>query len=127
MSAIQEFTFSDVSKHNTKDDLYIVVNDKVYSCSSFLQEHPGGEEVLLGIAGQDASDAFKDIGHSDEAHENLNNLLVGTLKRQPGDIVQSSWEPSKSVDARYVTDSGISVYTALLIGGGLMFLAYYSL
>lgn len=42
----------------------------------------GGEEVLLDVGGQDATEAFEDVGHSDEAREILDGLLVGTLKRQ---------------------------------------------
>ncbi|KAH8636868.1 phosphopantothenoylcysteine decarboxylase [Alternaria alternata] len=38
--ADKEFTYSDVSEHNTKKDLYIVVHDKVYNASSFVDEHP---------------------------------------------------------------------------------------
>ena len=36
----------------------------------------------MDVAGQDATDAFEDVGHSDEAREILNGLLVGDLKRQ---------------------------------------------
>lgn len=42
----------------------------------------GGEEVLLDVGGQDATEAFEDVGHSDEAREILEGLLVGPLKRQ---------------------------------------------
>ena len=41
----------------------------------------GGEEVLLDVGGQDATEAFEDVGHSDEAREILDGLLVGNLKR----------------------------------------------
>ena len=41
----------------------------------------GGEEVLLDLAGQDATEAFEDVGHSDEAREILAGLKIGTLKR----------------------------------------------
>jgi hypothetical protein len=41
----------------------------------------GGEEVLLDVGGQDASEAFEDVGHSDEAREILDTLKIGTLKR----------------------------------------------
>jgi cytochrome b5 len=34
------------------------------------------------VAGQDATEAFEDVGHSDEARETLEQLKVGTLKRQ---------------------------------------------
>lgn len=42
----------------------------------------GGEEVLLDVAGQDATEAFEDVGHSDEAREILSGLQVAKLKRQ---------------------------------------------
>lgn len=42
----------------------------------------GGEEVLLDVGGQDATEAFEDVGHSDEAREILQGLLVGNLKRK---------------------------------------------
>ena len=45
----------------------------------------GGEEVLLDVSGQDATEAFEDVGHSDEAREILDGLLVGKLRRQVGE------------------------------------------
>ena len=42
------------------------------------QQHPGGDEVLFGEAGRDATEAFEDVGHSDEAREILEKYLVGT-------------------------------------------------
>lgn len=36
---------------------------------------------MLDVAGQDATEAFEDVGHSDEAREVLDGLLVGELKR----------------------------------------------
>jgi cytochrome b involved in lipid metabolism len=47
----------------------------------------GGEEVMLDVGGQDATEAFEDVGHSDEARETLDQLLVGSLKRQ----VRNCW------------------------------------
>lgn len=37
---------------------------------------------MLDVAGQDATEAFEDVGHSDEARETLDQLYAGTLKRQ---------------------------------------------
>lgn len=36
----KEFTFQDVAEHNTKSDAYMVIHDKVYDCSKFIDEHP---------------------------------------------------------------------------------------
>ncbi|ROT36581.1 cytochrome b5, partial [Sodiomyces alkalinus F11] len=74
-----ELTYQDVAEHNTKKDLFIVVHDKIYDCTKFVDEHPGGEEVLLDVAGQDSTEAFEDVGHSDEARETLAQLEVGVL------------------------------------------------
>lgn len=35
----------------------------------------------MDVGGQDATEAFEDVGHSDEAREILDKLLVGDLKR----------------------------------------------
>ncbi|KAL8417950.1 hypothetical protein RB594_001533 [Gaeumannomyces avenae] len=82
--ATKTYTYQDVAEHNTKKDLFMVIHDKVYDATKFIDEHPGGEEVMLDVAGQDATEAFEDVGHSDEARETLSSLLVGDLKRQVG-------------------------------------------
>lgn len=35
----------------------------------------------MDVGGQDATEAFEDVGHSDEAREILEGMLVGDLKR----------------------------------------------
>jgi len=37
---------------------------------------------MLDVGGQDATEAFEDVGHSDEAREILNGMLVGKLARK---------------------------------------------
>lgn len=36
----EQFTLAEVEKHNTKKDLYMVIHDKVYNTSAFVDEHP---------------------------------------------------------------------------------------
>jgi cytochrome b involved in lipid metabolism len=36
----EELTFAEVAAHSTKKDLYMVVHDKVYNISEFVDEHP---------------------------------------------------------------------------------------
>ncbi|KAK3673940.1 hypothetical protein LTR78_006142 [Recurvomyces mirabilis] len=126
MSETKEFTYSDVSEHTSKKDVYMVIHDKVYNTSSFVDEHPGGEEVLLDVGGQDATEAFEDVGHSDEAREILEGLLIGNLKREAGDpapktSTTSSSAPKSSTDAAGL---GIGVYAIVLVGAALAFFAY---
>lgn len=40
MAELKELTYQDVAEHNTKKDLYIVVHDKIYDTTKFIDEHP---------------------------------------------------------------------------------------
>jgi len=122
----KEYTYTEVAAHSSKKDLLLVIHDKVYDTSSFVDEHPGGEEVMLDVGGQDATEAFEDVGHSDEAREILEGLLVGTLKRQPGDpkpkvaAANSTSTPASGGS----TGMGIGLYAVILIGGAAAYGAY---
>ncbi|KAJ5225895.1 cytochrome b5 [Penicillium chermesinum] len=126
MSDSKEFTLKEVSEHATKKDLYMVIHDKVYDCTSFVDEHPGGEEVLLDVAGQDGTEAFEDVGHSDEAREILDGLLVGTVKRMPGDPAPKSHAaPASSASGSSSSGGfGVGLYAVILIGGAIAYGAY---
>ncbi|WQF83751.1 Putative cytochrome b5-like heme/steroid binding domain, cytochrome b5, heme-binding protein [Colletotrichum destructivum] len=120
-----ELTYQDVAEHNTKKDLFMVIHDKIYDCTKFVDEHPGGEEVLLDVGGQDATEAFEDVGHSDEARETLEQLLIGDLKRQPGDPAPKKQTPvASSASTTESAGFGIGLYAVLLIGGVLAYVAY---
>ncbi|KAK4166478.1 putative cytochrome b5 protein [Cladorrhinum sp. PSN259] len=126
MAATQEFTYQDVAEHNTKKDLYCVIHDKVYDITKFVDEHPGGEEVLLDVAGQDSTEAFEDVGHSDEARETLDQLLVGTLKRAPGDPKPKTPQPGAVSPAANNESAGLgsALYFIVVIGGAAAYYAY---
>jgi hypothetical protein len=110
--------------------------------------HSGGEEVLLDVAGQDATEAFEDVGHSDEARETLEKLQVGTLKRnvsvesppfsnpsyptnpfppsQPGDPKPKTPAPGAVAPPANTSAAGFgtALYAILLIGGLLGYFGY---
>lgn len=52
----------------------------VYDVSSYLDEHPGGKDLLLDVIGTDATEHFVQAGHSDEAQDTLSSLAVGRVK-----------------------------------------------
>ncbi|KAK3941630.1 cytochrome b5-like heme/steroid binding domain-containing protein [Diplogelasinospora grovesii] len=122
----QELTYQDVAEHNTKKDLYVVIHDTIYDATKFVDEHPGGEEVLLDVGGQDATEAFEDVGHSDEARETLEQLKVGVLKRKPGDPKPKAPTPGSIAPAAQTGAAGMGVglYALVLIGGLVAFGAY---
>ncbi|KAI9794631.1 MAG: hypothetical protein M1816_004518 [Peltula sp. TS41687] len=132
----KEYTYADISAHNSKKDGFVVIHDRVYNAASFVDEHPGGEEVLLDVLGQDATEAFEDVGHSDEAREILNSLLVGRLKRLPGDPAPKVPDQgSVSMDTMAKTKQagggglggglgGVGLYGLMLLGAVLAFGAW---
>ncbi|GAB5590565.1 hypothetical protein Unana1_05465 [Umbelopsis nana] len=97
-------SLAQVSEHNQKKDLYVAIHNKVYNITEFVEEHPGGEEVLLDEAGKDATEAFEDIGHSDEAREILHKYYVADLdeasqshvKKTPVAPAPSAAQPASS-------------------------------
>ena len=56
----------------------------VYNITPYLEDHPGGLDILIEVAGTDATEAFEDVGHSDEAREQLEPMLIGTLHEEVG-------------------------------------------
>ncbi|KAF7268158.1 hypothetical protein GWI33_018621 [Rhynchophorus ferrugineus] len=76
---VQEYTVAQVKEQNKQDKVLVLINNDVYDVTSFLNEHPGGEEVLLEQAGKDATEAFEDVGHSSDAREKMKSFKVGTL------------------------------------------------
>ncbi|KAE8297046.1 Cytochrome b5 Microsomal cytochrome b5 type A [Larimichthys crocea] len=76
---VKYYTLEEIRVHNMSNDVWIIINDKVYDITSFLEEHPGGEEVLLEQAGGDATESFEDVGHSTDAREMLQQYYIGEL------------------------------------------------
>ncbi|CAK9783936.1 cytochrome b5 [Cutaneotrichosporon oleaginosum] len=80
MSDVKQFTYDELNEHKTRDSLWLTIHKKVYDVTAFLDEHPGGDEVLLEEAGRDGTEAFEDVGHSDEARDMLLKMYLGELK-----------------------------------------------
>ena len=78
-------TLAEVAAHDREEDCYLIIGNertggaKVYDVTKYLDEHPGGDAVLLELAGKYADDMFEDIGHSTNARQQLKEFLVGTL------------------------------------------------
>jgi len=53
------YTMDGVKKHNKEDDCWVVVDNKVYDVTHFLDEHPGGKKILLQKGGTDATEEFE--------------------------------------------------------------------
>ncbi|XP_063625366.1 cytochrome b5-like isoform X1 [Cydia splendana] len=72
-------TRAEVKKNRHRNKPWLIIHDDVYDVTKFLEEHPGGEDTLLDAAGSDATQAFEDVGHSEDARELLKQYKIGTL------------------------------------------------
>jgi flavocytochrome c len=61
----KEYTMEEVAKHNTKEDLWVVVKGVVMDVSDWLDEHPGGPQAIMNFMGRDATEEFEML-HDDE-------------------------------------------------------------
>lgn len=52
------YTQAEVRQHNTRDDCWVIVDGKVYNVTTWIKVHPGGELLILDIAGMDITDPF---------------------------------------------------------------------
>ncbi|KAL0369912.1 UNVERIFIED_CONTAM: cytochrome [Sesamum angustifolium] len=64
---------------------------QVYDVTKFLDDHPGGDDILVTATGKDATDDFEDVGHSATARAMLEEYYVGDIN--------SSSIPAKTTSA----------------------------
>ncbi|XP_052200979.1 uncharacterized protein LOC127807302 [Diospyros lotus] len=74
------FTLTEVAQHKSKKDCWLVIHGRVVNVTKFLEQHPGGDDVLMESAGKDATKEFEDIGHSRAAKKLLRDYQVGFLQ-----------------------------------------------
>lgn len=91
----------DVRKHNSSSTCYVTIGSKIYDVTSFLENHPGGADLILDYAGQEIGAVMGDqISHlhSEAAYEILDELLIGfTVAPKMADALVAGDLPSDSV------------------------------
>jgi len=92
-------TLDELRQHTAKESLWALLNGKVYDVTKFIDEHPGGDEVILSEAGKDATEAFEDVGHSDEARALLPGMLVGEFEKGPNENVAKAYQSTAAAAA----------------------------
>ena len=66
-----------------------------------MRDHPGGPDALMEVAGQDATSAYEDVGHSEDAREIMHPFLVGHLEGAS----ESESEPARTPTISVVRSS----------------------
>lgn len=72
-----------INQHNVWEDdakdIWVVYENFVYDVTKFVEEHPGGEDLILDFAGTDMTVEFDKNGHSEGARNILNEYKIGQL------------------------------------------------
>ena len=92
---------SEVGSHNTATSCWVIIKPpkadtpNVYDVTDYLDEHPGGSEVILENAGTECTDAFEDIGHSKDARLKLESFLIGQLHLSEEELAAGAAKKAK--------------------------------
>ncbi|KAF9875869.1 fumarate reductase [Colletotrichum karsti] len=78
----KEFTMEEVAKHNTKEDLWVVVKGVVMDLSNWLEEHPGGPQAIMNFMGRDATEEFEMLHDDEVIPKYAPQQVIGRVKGQ---------------------------------------------
>ncbi|CAE7831571.1 Cyt-b5 [Symbiodinium necroappetens] len=74
------FSRAEVAKHNTAEEPYMIIHNRVYNLKPLLGSHPGGDDILMSKAGTDCTKDFEVFEHSEKARvQRDRDMLVGQL------------------------------------------------
>nr|AAX40418.1 delta-6-fatty acid desaturase [Thamnidium elegans]AAZ72733.1 delta-6-fatty acid desaturase [Thamnidium elegans] len=80
---------------------FIIIDKMVYDVTEFIEDHPGGAQVLLTHVGKDASDVFHAM-RPESAYEVLNNYFVGDVQETV--VTEKSSSAQFAVEMRQLRD-----------------------
>ena len=86
--------------------VWIILHEQVYDVSAFLPEHPGGPEIILEMAGKDATEYFEKYRHSSIARRLAERLVIGYLATDAPHTASPSQPSSSASDAAPIPVSG---------------------
>jgi len=84
---LKSYTMDEIRRHNKVRDCWFIYRGRVYDVTRFLEEHPGGEDVIMEVAGADGTSDFDDASHTDYALQQMEKYLIGKIApRDPGSV-----------------------------------------
>lgn len=110
---------ADVASKNTAEQCYVTRGAKVYDITPFLEDHPGGGDLILQYGGKDVTEIMGDElshTHSDAAYDVLEDHIIGYVANDAiMDVVKESKQPPQIVPlpptqagARELRSSGVA-------------------
>jgi delta8-fatty-acid desaturase len=96
---LRKVTMSEVAEHNKQDDLWIVIDNRVYDCTRFLQKHPGGILPILNMGGKDSTDPFISYHPSHVFEKWLPGMLIAEVEEAKESVQEDRKRQTKTLQA----------------------------
>lgn len=112
------YTYLEISKHNKGEDCWVIVHDKVFDVTEFLDEHPGGAAMILDFGGKDCTEAYVDHSHSQHATKLLMGFQVGVVDPNS----KHEFVSAKSQQSKNALIGVVVISIALLLASYFIFL-----
>ncbi|XP_019191945.1 PREDICTED: cytochrome B5-like protein isoform X1 [Ipomoea nil] len=78
--APKAYSKAEVALHNKRTDCWIIIKDKVFDVTSYVEEHPGGD-AILAHAGDDSTEGFYGPQHATRVFEMIDDFCIGELEK----------------------------------------------
>jgi len=116
IKSLSVYSESDVQQHTSEKDCWMIIHGLVYDVTKFLEDHPGGPEILLQNAGTDATNEFEQVFHSAQARGQLHDYLIGIAKDYKGALDAATNQSSGgNVSSKDLASSGSSTSTLVYL------------
>ena len=77
---MKTYSIEEVAKHNNENDLWIIINHKVYDVTKFIKLHPGGKQVLTAVAGRDCTKEFYALHKHSVLEKYDSKFCIGSIE-----------------------------------------------
>jgi 4-hydroxysphinganine ceramide fatty acyl 2-hydroxylase len=91
------FTRAEVESHKSSKSCYVSIGSKVFDITDFVDDHPGGGNLILEYGGRDVGEILKDEvshTHTEAAYEILDDYLVGFVVQSKSATTDGSAQPN---------------------------------
>jgi cytochrome b involved in lipid metabolism len=114
-AAAKVFSAEEVRAHNTDKSCWLAVHGEVFDVTDFLEEHPGGYDIIVASSGRDATQDFDEIGHSQAARDMLRRYKVGSFAGGDANPRRAERRNARPFAASAVGGSGMSRFVQVLL------------